>query len=296
MKSRWAGDCKHFFKHSDIPACLYYSLCQVILIREWEWQYFQKPSRDISLPEKIIIAHIPILMNSFAVVTSIHIAGIIRVACTRAFYLGLSCIPVRCKKAHAKMKKVLLFLAKGFETYEASVFIDVIGWNLIEGDGSTRLFTCGLAREVTSTFNVIVRPDFLIDNIDVDDYDALSIPGGFETFGFYEDAYNERFLDLIREFHKKQKIIASICVGALPIGKSGILKGRKATTYNMGDGMRQKQLMESGAEVLNQPIVVDDCIITSWNPSTAMEVAFKLLELLTSREKSDYIKKIMGFI
>jgi 4-methyl-5(b-hydroxyethyl)-thiazole monophosphate biosynthesis len=38
------------------------------------------------------------------------------------------------------MKKVLLLLAEGFETYEASVFIDVIGWNLIIGDGSTKLF------------------------------------------------------------------------------------------------------------------------------------------------------------
>jgi 4-methyl-5(b-hydroxyethyl)-thiazole monophosphate biosynthesis len=36
------------------------------------------------------------------------------------------------------MKKVLLFLTKGFETYEASVFIDIFGWNLIEGDKSTK--------------------------------------------------------------------------------------------------------------------------------------------------------------
>jgi len=42
------------------------------------------------------------------------------------------------------MKKVLLFLAEGFETFEASVFIDVIGWNLFEGDGTTQLFTCGI--------------------------------------------------------------------------------------------------------------------------------------------------------
>lgn len=32
------------------------------------------------------------------------------------------------------MKKVLLLLAKGFESFEASVFIDVIGWNLVDGD------------------------------------------------------------------------------------------------------------------------------------------------------------------
>ncbi len=35
------------------------------------------------------------------------------------------------------MKKVLLLLADGFEVFEASVFIDVMGWNLVEVDGST---------------------------------------------------------------------------------------------------------------------------------------------------------------
>ncbi|WAG54607.1 hypothetical protein LL033_18590 [Clostridium estertheticum] len=42
-------------------------------------------------------------------------------------------------------------------------------------------------------------------------------------------------------------------------------------------------------------MVIDDNIITCWNPSTAIDVDFKLLELLTSKEKSNYIKDIMGF-
>ena len=58
--------------------------------------------------------------------------------------------------------------------------------------------------------------------IDVDDYDALAIPRGFEEFGFYEEAYNEEFLDLIRKFDEKRKTIATICVAALALGKSGI--------------------------------------------------------------------------
>jgi len=46
------------------------------------------------------------------------------------------------------MKKVLLLLAEGFETFEASVFIDIIGWNLVDGDGTTQLFSCGLTRRL----------------------------------------------------------------------------------------------------------------------------------------------------
>ena len=123
----------------------------------------------------------------------------------------------------------------------------------------------------------------------------LLLAKGFEEYGFYEDAYQEEFLQLIREFHKKNKLIASICVGALPLCKSGILKGKKATTYNMGNGIRQSMLKEFGVNVVNEPVVIDNNIITCWNPSTAIDVAFKLLELLTSQEKSNYIKGIMGF-
>jgi 4-methyl-5(b-hydroxyethyl)-thiazole monophosphate biosynthesis len=81
----------------------------------------------------------------------------------------------------------------------------------------------------------------------------------------------------------------------LPLGKSGILKDKKATTYNMKNGIRQNILKEFEVDVVNEPVVVDSNIITCWNPSTAIDVAFKLLGLLTSKENSDYIKSIMGF-
>lgn len=192
------------------------------------------------------------------------------------------------------MKRILLLLAEGFETYEASVFIDVTGWNLAEGDGTTQLFTCGLQKEIKTSFSQTFIADYLIGEIDVDTFDALAIPGGFEKYNFYRDAFDERFLHLIREFNAKGKIIASICVAALPVGKSGILTGRKGTTYSL-KGVRQEQLKEFGVEVVNQPIVVDGNIITSWNPSTAIDVALLLLERLTSKENAGNIRRIMGF-
>lgn len=192
------------------------------------------------------------------------------------------------------MKKVLLLLANGFETYEASVFIDVIGWNLIDGDGSTRLFTCGMQKEVNTTFSQKVVVDYLIEEIDINSFDALAIPGGFEEYNYYEDAYSEQFVSLIRKFNEQNKTIASVCVAALPIGKSGILKNRNATTYKVGK-VRQQTLKSYGANVINEPIVTDRNVITSWNPSTAIDVAFLLLELLTSKSNTQHIKEIMGF-
>lgn len=192
--------------------------------------------------------------------------------------------------------KVLLLLAKGFETMEFSVFVDVLGWSRNDYGIDITVDTCGFTKTVVSTFGVPVTVDKLIGEISVNDYDALAIPGGFEEFGFYDEAYDDRFSELIREFDRQKKTIATICVAALALGKSGILNGRKATTYHLRDGYRQKQLSEFGVNVINQPVVTDGNVITSYCPQTAPDVAFELLKALTSEEETNIVKKAMGFI
>ncbi len=191
--------------------------------------------------------------------------------------------------------KTLLFLAKGFETMEFSAFVDVLGWARESFGYDTELITCGFQKQVISTFGIPVTVDTLIDEINIDDFDALAIPGGFESYGFYEEAYDEKFLDLIREFNTKGKIIATICVAALPVGKSGVLENRNATTYHLNGGQRQNQLREFGVKVVNEPVVVDENIITSYCPETAPKVAFKLLEMLTSAEEMNVVRTAMGY-
>ncbi len=192
-------------------------------------------------------------------------------------------------------KRVLLFLSQGFEEYEASVFTDVIGWSRIYGSEPVDLVTTGLRLEIKCTWNMIVKPEIEFDKVNSRDFDALAIPGGFEKAGFYEDAYDERFLNLIHEFNKKKKIIASICVAALAIGKSGVLANRNATTYDLMDGLRRKQLADFGVHVKNESIVVDNNIITSTGPATGLDVAFKLLEMLTDKANVEIVKKYMRF-
>ncbi len=191
--------------------------------------------------------------------------------------------------------KTLIFLAKGFETMEFSVFVDIMGWGRNDYGYDVPVVTCGFQKQVMSTFNIPVIVDKTIDEINVDEYDALAIPGGFEEFGFYEEAYDERFLNLIREFDLRGKIIATICVAALPVGKSGVLENRRATTYHLKGGYRQRQLKEFHVDVVNEPVVVDRNIITSYCPETAPHVAFKLLEMLTSKEEMEVVKGDMGF-
>lgn len=191
--------------------------------------------------------------------------------------------------------KLLVFLAKGFETMEFSVFIDVMGWAKTDFGCDIDVVTCGLSKTVVSAFNVPVLVDKTIDEISVDEYDSLAIPGGFEDFGFYEEAYNEKLLELIRLFDSQKKWIATVCVGALPVGKSGVLKGRKATTYHLGGAHKQEVLRNLGVTVVNEPIVVDDNVITSYCPQTAHGVALLLLEKLTSYREMSLVKEAMGF-
>ena len=193
------------------------------------------------------------------------------------------------------MTKTLLLLANGFEAVEASVFTDVFGWNQLEGDGTTELITVGLHPQLKCTWNFTVTPEFLVREVNLDDFDALVIPGGFEEAGFYSDAFDARFSKIIRHFNDNNKLIATICVASLALGNSGILKGRKATTYNHPTSIRRRQLANFGANLVDAPIVVDNNIITSSNPGTAFEVAFLALERLTSKENCHKVRELMGF-
>ena len=192
-----------------------------------------------------------------------------------------------------KHQKILLLLANGFEILEASAFIDVMGWNLEEGDNSTKLYSCGLRKEINSSFNQKFKVNCLVNEVDVDSFDALVVPGGFKNYGYYEDAYSIEFLNLICDFKSKNKIITSVCVGALPLAKSGILKNKNATTYNQAE--YRQTLKNNGVIVSNEEIVIDDNLITSNGPSTAIEVAFILLERLTSIENTSQVRKLMCF-
>lgn len=178
---------------------------------------------------------------------------------------------------------------------EFSPFIDVCGWARNDYGVDINVTTAGFTSVVQSTFNVNIMVDKVINEINIDDFDALAIPGGFEEYGFYEEAYSEHFLNLIRKFHAANKLIVTICVGALPVGKSGILKGKNATTYNLKNSYRQTELMKFGVNVLNEPIVFDSNVITSYCPQTAVHVAFKMLGVLINTTTEQIVKHAMGY-
>ena len=191
--------------------------------------------------------------------------------------------------------KILLLCLNAFEMMEASPFIDIFGWARDDFKCNIEVVLCGYQKKVKSTFDVHIEVDTLIDEVDVNEYEAIAIPGGFQEYGFYDEAYDEKTLSLIRAFHNANKIIASVCVGALPLAKSGILRGKKATTYHLRGGYRRNELQQMGVVLGDEWIEIEDNIITSSCPKTAPLVAFELLKMLTSEEQMNQVRVDMGY-
>lgn len=178
---------------------------------------------------------------------------------------------------------------------EFSPFIDIFGWADNDYGSGISTETGGFTETVVSAFGVPVRVDRLIDDINADEYAGLAIPGGFEEYGYYEQAYDERLSALIRKFNGNGAFIASVCVGALALGKSGILRDKKAATYCFDNGKRRGQLADFGAKISEERLVRDGNIITCCCPETAPYAAFELLGGLWGEENMLRVKSAMGF-
>jgi len=193
------------------------------------------------------------------------------------------------------MKRVVLLLSDGFEAFEAAAFTDVLGFASVFGDEEIEVVTVGMHPRLDCTFGFTVVPDIQIGDLSADEFDALAIPGGFQKAGFYNDAYSEEFLDVIRGFAAAGKPVAAICTGGLPVARSGVLGGRRATTYHLLDGVRREEMAGMGVSVVDEPIVTDGAFVTSTSPATATDVAFTLLRMLSSNENVAKTRHMMGF-
>jgi 4-methyl-5(b-hydroxyethyl)-thiazole monophosphate biosynthesis len=125
------------------------------------------------------------------------------------------------------MKKIMMLIANGVEPLEMAAFSDVLGWAALAGGEAIELIDVGLQPRIKTTFGLQLQPNYLLADIDLNDFDALAVPGGFEPSGFYDDALSEPFLDVIRHFAAAKKVIASVCVSAVALGEAGVLKGKK---------------------------------------------------------------------
>ena len=96
-----------------------------------------------------------------------------------------------------------------------------------------------------------------IDQIKVDDYDLLVLPGGVKAMEKIRQ--DKRLINFISDFHKRGKVIACICSGAQLLISAKIVKGKKiAGYYSMED-----DITNAGAIYTDEPSVIDDKIVTT---------------------------------
>jgi 4-methyl-5(b-hydroxyethyl)-thiazole monophosphate biosynthesis len=196
-------------------------------------------------------------------------------------------------KAH---KKVLLFAPQGFEDIELATFTDIIGWTrVLKEVKSVDLVITAFRRNVSSKHGLTIKAHKFLNEIKPGNYDALIIPGGFNDAG-YTEVYKPKVLDLINNVYKGGGIIATMCVGSLAAAKAGVLKGKKATTYSASRRHDNLQVLRNcGAIPVKERIVVSGRIITNRGPDTAIEAAFKLLEMLNGKRDANRVKKALMF-
>ena len=96
-----------------------------------------------------------------------------------------------------------------------------------------------------------------IDQIKVDDYKILILPGGVKAMEKVRQ--EKKIINFITKFNKQKKIIACICSGAQLLISAKVVKGRKISGYYS----MQDDLINAGADYTDLPAVIDNNIITT---------------------------------
>ncbi len=129
---------------------------------------------------------------------------------------------------------------------------------------------------ITGTGGLSVQAELTVDQITVDDYDAVVFVGGPGMIQYLD---NTKLIDLAKKFHQANKLIAAICVAPVILANAGLLKGRTATVW---EGKRAV-LETKGADYVDEPVVVADKVITANGPVAAQEFGQAIVKALAAR-------------
>ncbi len=116
--------------------------------------------------------------------------------------------------------------------------------------------------------------DVAIAEVNVSDFDALVVPGGFMPDKLRRDV---RVLEIVREFFAMSKPVAAICHGGwIPIS-AGIYRGLRVT----GSAGIKDDLVNAGALFEDAAVVVDRNSISSRRPDDLPDFCRALVEMLS---------------
>jgi protease I len=116
------------------------------------------------------------------------------------------------------------------------------------------------------------KVDRVVEEASADDYDALVIPGGVgnpDTLRMDENA-----VSFVRAFAAAGKPMAVICHGPWMLVESGVVRGRRVTSWPS----LQTDIRNAGGTWVDEPVVVDNGLITSRKPDDLPGFCAKLVE------------------
>lgn len=140
--------------------------------------------------------------------------------------------------------------------------LEAFGWTTYRNHiPDAQVTTTGFHPEICGRFRTKVARDILLEDVAPSDYAALVLPGEFPSHG-YDEVYDSRVYDLVRAIHAQNGWVATLCVGILPVAECGLLEKTRATTYPHSRHDNLAQLRANGALPTDEPVVVDNRIIS----------------------------------
>jgi transcriptional regulator GlxA family with amidase domain len=116
-----------------------------------------------------------------------------------------------------------------------------------------------------------VTPDCTLG--DCPPLDILVVPGGW---GVRAEINNASLLDWIAETGREVEILASVCTGAMLLGKAGLLYERRATTHWKSLAWMRESFPDVTV-VEDQHVVEDGHLITSAGISAGIDLALRVV-------------------
>lgn len=176
--------------------------------------------------------------------------------------------------------KILELLADGNETIELLTVVDYLRRAEIEID---MVSTTG-SKDLVTSHGVRYKADYLLEEINPEDYDGVYIPGGTKGAETLRD--DDRVIEIVKKFNAANKLIAAICAGPIVLDKAGVLADKKATSFPT-----IKQELKNVGEYMDDEIVVTDGNVTTGRGAAVTNyLALRLIELIKGKEAKEEIK------
>jgi len=167
------------------------------------------------------------------------------------------------------MRKVLIMVDEGVEDVEF-----LYPYYRFQEEGYQVDVVASKAKETyLGKHGVPIKSDLSPKEVNIDDYDALIIPGGRAPDRM---RINEGLVNIVKEAYKKDKIIAAVCHGPQMLIEADVLRGKKATCWKSV----ATDLKNAGATFIDAPAVVDGRLVTSRFPSDLPKFCQETIKLL----------------